>query len=345
MQVEKHSKFEVDAETLQNLLQSSQNHSTDDEIDLAELWRALMRQKWLIIVLTGLVTITVAVVSALMTPKYEASVTLIPVSAEGEMGGLAAKYGGLASLAGISLLSGGGISLTQEAIVTLQSKRFLADFILEKELKKVLFYKNWDAEKQQWIVEGSFMSSVAKSVKAWFKAPIKAPTVMYEGQEVLEEGEPSVYEAVDLFANGILSISEDAKSGLTTLKIKWNDPVLAQQWAMELVERIDIELRQKALADAQLTIDYMNQKLPTIELQELRSIALQMIEENIKKITFAEVKKEYVFKVIDPAIVASDPISPKKGLMVAVGLVLGLMLSVFLALILNWRSSSKGKEA
>jgi uncharacterized protein involved in exopolysaccharide biosynthesis len=339
------AKMEISPEVLQRLLQQNSKEDTaEDEVDLAELWQGLMKRKWLIVLLSGLVTFSMVVATFFMTPLYQSSVSLMPVSSGDASSGLASKYGGLASLAGISLPSGGGISLTAEAIATLQSKRFLAEYILEKDLKKQLFYQNWDTEAGAWRTEKSWMSSTKASIKNMLGFEEEQAKVSYAGQEQLAPGEPSVYQVAKFFNTSVLSVSEDQKSSLTSLNIKWIDPVQSKSWANELVVRVDNELRQKAISEAQATIDYMHEKLPTIKLQDLRSIALQTIEENIKKITFAQVNKEYVFKVIDPAIVAEKASSPKKGLMVAVGFVLGLMLSIFMALILNWRDSARLKE-
>ncbi len=333
------AKVELTPEMLQALLQQNASQAfAEDEIDLAELWSSFIKRKWLIIVLTGLVTFSVALATLFITPQYESSVSLMPVSGGGESD-LTSKYGGLASLAGISLPSGGEMALSTEAVTTLMSKRFLKDYILEKDLKKQLFYQSWDSDNSRWLVSESLMGSFKKMLTNLFGSSESGAKFSYEGQELLAEGEPSVYSVVDFFSKNVLSITEDSKSGMFTLKIKWIDPVVARDWANELVLRVDNELRQKAIAESQATITYMQDKLPTIELQDFRTIALQMIEENLKKVTFAQVKKEYVFKVIDPAIVAEEASSPKKGLMVAVGFVLGLMLSLFLALVLNWRDN------
>lgn len=332
-------KIELTHEELKKILcveQAPDERYVDDEIDLAELWQGLMRYKVLIIGLTMVVTVVAAIVSMKMTPKYESTVLMAPVSSEGASSGLLAQYGGLASMAGISLPSGsGGVSQAEEAQAILMSYRFLSEYIKEKALKPVLFYEQWSMDKQDWIskkegiLAGIKLSLLGQPSKADFE---------YQGQEVLADGEPSMAESVRVFKQ-LLSISEEGKTGLIRLKIAWINPVQARIWANELVQRVDDELRQKAILESQDIIEYMQKKLPSIELQDLRMIALSMIEEQVKKITFAEVNKEYVFKVIDPAIVAEKPVSPKKGLIVAVGFILGLMLSVFVALILNWRKN------
>lgn len=339
----KDSKIELTPNELKNLLRAAQGSDvtpySEDEIDLAELWYGLIKRKFLIVSVTLLVTLMAGIVAITAMPKYESTVLVVPVSSGGGSGGLLAKYGGLASMAGIDLPSGSeGISQSQEAKAILTSYRFLSEYISEKGLKRVLFYQDWSSENGAWkIKEAGLLEEIKLSLSA---SKESEPGFRYEGQEVLEPGEPSMTKAVALFKT-LITLSDDSKTGLIKLKIAWESPLQAKNWANDLITRVDNELRQKAILESQDMMEYIQQKLPTIELQNLRMIALNMIEEQVKKITFAEVNKAYVFRVIDPAIVAEKPVSPKKGLIIAVGFVLGLMLSLFLALVLNWREKAK----
>lgn len=330
------SKIELTPEELKRIIASNQFDNSDDEIDLAELWSGLTKRKGMIVLVTLVFALLAIYISLSMTPKYQSTVKMLPVSSEGGASLLMDKYGGFASLAGVTLDSGGELFLLEQAVEVLNSRQFLAEFIRENNLKQVLFYKNWDQQSQQWIKQESVAGKI-KEVLGGNANSIQS----YDGQEPLLENEPSIYEVVEFFKKEVLSISSDKNSLTYNLSIKWVNPVQARDWANQLVKRVDERLRNDNLQQAQATIDYMNEKLATIELQDIRNIALKTIEENLKKITFAQVQKEYVFKVIDPAIVEEKPVSPKRGLMVAVGVVLGLMLGVFLALVLNWRTSNK----
>ena len=93
----------------QLLLQNTQNQ--DDEIDLAELWRAIWAGKFTIIIISMLFAVA-SVLFALSKPNiYKASAILAPAASEsgaGGLGALAGQFGGLASMAGINLGGGGG---------------------------------------------------------------------------------------------------------------------------------------------------------------------------------------------------------------------------------------------
>jgi uncharacterized protein involved in exopolysaccharide biosynthesis len=107
----------------------------DDEIDLAELWRAIWAAKFLIIVISFIFAVA-SIAFALSKPDiYKASVLLSPAASEGAggMGALAGQFCGLASLAGISL-GGGGIDKTALALEIIKSRAFLETFIVKHNL-------------------------------------------------------------------------------------------------------------------------------------------------------------------------------------------------------------------
>ena len=118
----------------------------DDEIDLAELWRAIWAGKFIIIIITSVFAVA-SVFYALSKPdEYKASVLLAPVTSDNgsALGALAGQFGGLASLAGVNLGGGGG-DKTSLALATLKSRSFIEKFIEKHNLLAPLMAaKEWD---------------------------------------------------------------------------------------------------------------------------------------------------------------------------------------------------------
>ena len=306
----------------------------EDEIDLLELWNAIYKRKKLVLLMAFGLAFLMAIFSLTKDNLYKSEVLLAPVSSgSGGMSGLAAKYGGLASMAGIDLPSGGGGNLTQEALSLLESKRFLYDFINRNNLKPVLFYKNWNSDSNKWLEPLINTAEIKESLFG------KKETVTYEGMEVLADNEPSIFDAYSLFTKQILSVSQDKKTEFITLGIEWTNPVQARDWANQLVKEINEKIRREHIQQSQTTITYLRKTLEKVKLIELKEIIFNLIEENTKSMTLAETRQDYIFKIIDPAIVAEKKSSPKRGLMVVIGFILGLMLGIFIALILNWREN------
>ncbi|NCO14470.1 MAG: LPS O-antigen length regulator [Thiomicrospira sp.] len=303
----------------------------DDEIDLAELWAALYQRKILILGLAAGLAVLVAIYSLTLPNQYKASALLAPASSESG-GGLASQYGGLASLAGISLPKG-ETTTAQTAMAVMQSRKFLSEFIAENKLKQQLFFKQWDADNAEWVQSFSLIGTI----KGWFASDAPAGP-LYEGQEVLEPGEPSMWNTVKLFS-GMLSISEGKDDGMITVSIEWTDPVQARDWVTALINRVNTQMRVQQIEESQKTIDYLQEQLQKTQLVEIKTVAYKLIEQNMKNMTLAKTQQNFVFKVIDPAVVPEEKSAPKRSLMVAVALVLGGMLGIFIALIQNWREN------
>ncbi|MDH5300487.1 MAG: Wzz/FepE/Etk N-terminal domain-containing protein [Gammaproteobacteria bacterium] len=274
----------------------------DDEINLLDYWRVLVEYKKLIVLLTVLATALALTVALLMTPVYRAEVMVMPADDKtgGGLSALAGQFGGLASLAGIELGGGGG--QTAAAMATLNSRAFTEMFINEHKLMPVLFAQQWDAQNKHWLVEADA---------------------------------PTAWDAFKVF-DGIRTISEDKKSGMITLSVEWTDPALAAAWANQLIERINAHQQAKAITEAKESIAYLRQELEQTGVVEMRQSIFNLIEAQTKQIMLANVREDYAFKVIDPAVVPEEKIKPKRALIVVLGFMVGLMLGVFTAFFVSF---------
>lgn len=310
----------------------------EDEISLVDLWRVLVDYKRIIaiIVLTSL--ILSVVITLQITPVYRAEVLLAPAANDsGNKGGIAAltnQFGGLAGLAGISVGGGGDI---ETAIATLKSRKFITGFITDFGLKQILFKDQWDNKNGQWMVNApSTITKMLRKVKSTI-----LPTPESNLPPNLAPGEPSPGTAFKKFSGGILTVSQDKKTQLLTVSVEWENPVEAAEWANTLVKRLNEELRQKTIDEAERSIAYLTKQISQTSLSELQNVLYRIIEEHTKVITLAKVNDEYVLKVIDPAVPPEIRSKPDRKMIVIMGLFLGVVLGVILAFILNavrnWR--------
>ena len=292
---------------------SAQMPAEDDEINLLDYWRILMRYKLLIILLTITSAAGTIALAFSMTPIYRAEVILAPAAEDkSAASALAGQFGGLASLAGVSLGGGGGKA--EEAIATLKSRLFTDTFIKEKDLMPILFSDNWNEDSKTWQVKD-------------------------------EKQKPTEWKAYKMFNDGIRSISEDKKTGMLALSIEWKDPEIATQWANELVERINSHQKAAAIKEAQQSIEYLKNELQETSVVEMRQAIFRLIEAQTKNIMLANVRDEFVFKIIDPAVVPEEKIKPKKKLMAILGAIVGFVLGVFLAFLLAFIKKQKEQNS
>jgi len=275
------------------------------EITLDAIIATAWRGKWIVLACAVLLAGLAAVAAFIMTPKYRAEVVMVPVKADDSRAALASmvgQLGGLASLAGVSLAGG---SNKDEYLQYLQSNAFTARFIEDEKLLPVLFADRWDANNNRWNVDD----------------PADVPTLA---------------DGVRLFERGVRAVQEDRRTGVVTLTVVWRDRELAARWANLLVERVNRDLRERAIAESDASVRYLEGELAKTAVLELRESIYRLIENQIKTVMLANVRQEYAFKVIDPAVApdVDDVVRPKKLAMILVGGVFGGAIGLLLVL---WR--------
>jgi uncharacterized protein involved in exopolysaccharide biosynthesis len=116
----------------------------ENEITLLDLWRVIWDGKYLIIGLTGVITLIAVAYALLATEWYRANALLVPADNQ-SMAEIGGQLGGLASLVGIGL--GGAGSGSDEALAVLKSREFARAFITENELLDLFLDGNGDGNK------------------------------------------------------------------------------------------------------------------------------------------------------------------------------------------------------
>jgi len=299
----------------------------DDEIDLAELWRAIWSGKITIIIVTAIFAIAFVFYALSKPDVYKASVLLSPVSSEGSAGlaGLAGQFGGLASMAGINLGNSGG-DKTSLALATLESRSFIENFIQKHDLLVPLMAsKKWDMVNNTLTLDDEVFDEKNNKWLREAKFPMKA--------------EPSLWEAYIEFSKR-LSVSQDKTSSLITIDIEFFSPKLAQEWLKLLVSDINQFIREQEKLETQASIAYLTKQLEKTQISNMETVFYTLIEEQTKTMMLAQVKKEYVFKTIDPAQVPERKSGPKRALIVIMGTILGAIISIIFILL---RYFSKNK--
>jgi len=282
----------------------------EEEISLFDIWRILTRYRWMIFAVTVLCALASTLFALLMTPVYRAEVLIAPVTERDNSSRFAAQldeFSGIAALAGINTERGGR---KNEAIATLKSRMFTEQFIKDEKLLPVLFQEKWDEENQRW-------------------------------GDVDPDDIPTMGDAYELFDEELRRISEDRKTGLVVLSIEWEDPDEAARWANELVRRVNVLLRKKAVRESESAINYVQEQLKQTSVVELQQVLHRLIESEMKEIILAKISEEFAFRVIDPAVAAEEAFKPNIALLLLLGAMLGILGSVILALFLNFLQTQR----
>ncbi|THB73276.1 MAG: LPS O-antigen length regulator [Gammaproteobacteria bacterium] len=295
-----------------NQLEQNANSAIDDQIDLVELFKVFWAHKLMIVVITAMFTVG-SVIYAMSLPNiYTAEVTLAPVSSDGNSfaGGLGA-LGGLASLAGISTSSGGDVPVN---IAVIKSRQFIMEFIKENNLLPILFAEKWDSTNNKWLVED-------------------------------EKQVPSLLKGYEKFSQGVLKITEVKKNGLIVVTIEWFDPKISAKWANLLVNKANAFLKQKAIDEASQSISYLKDQISNTNEVGIQELLYKLIEKELQTTKLANVRKDYAFKVLDPALEPEQKSKPKRKLLVIFGGILGVMANMLLIFIRHFLKSNDDNSA
>jgi uncharacterized protein involved in exopolysaccharide biosynthesis len=242
----------------------------------------------------------------LSTPVYRGVVKLMPRENDSPGGALQSvlgQFGGLASMAGLSM----GSVNEQEALELLRSRNLFTLFANEQNLMPILFQSSWDASAHRW---RTGLKHVPTMDDAWLRF------------------------------DGIRRVSEDNKTQLITLEVTWRDRQLAAGWANELARLANEELRQRALRETAASIASYQEQLARTDTVELRQSISKLMEVQFNRSAMAKSRLDYALTVIDPAFV-SDPkhfVAPRRFLLLLISGPLGLFLAACAVLIAEFVS-------
>lgn len=296
-------------------MQSTTNNA--NLFDISVFVRASWRGKWWIVAIT-LVFVLFSVVYALSLPNiYRAEIVAAP-SEEAQGGGLgqvAGQLGGLASLAGMNF-GKGQVDKATQALEILRSRQFLSDFINRHELAVPLMAaKGWDAEKNELIIDDDIYS--------------------LRSQEWVRKGrtkQPTAWEMTNVFRNKILNVQQDTRTGITNISVEFYSPGLAQQWVTALLADLNDIMRQRDVTEAEQSIRYLEERSLTTPLASMQQMFAQLIEKQMQTVMLANVRDEYIYTTLDPALVPETKAKPKRAVIVIIFTMLGGVLGTVVAL-------------
>lgn len=292
----------------------------DDEIDLRELIGIIWQGKWWIIAITFVFGLGSLFYSLSLPNIYKSEATLAPTE-EASGGGLsrmAGELGGLASLAGVNL-GGKSVDKTIIAIEILKSRAFIKSYVEKYDiLPELMAVDEWNRDKG--IV---FDNEIYNLETGEWVRDVEAP----------KKTKPSSWEYVEVFREDVLEVSKDDTTGFVTLIVNHQSPEIAKQWVTWLIEDINNHMRERDIREASRSLEYLNKELQQTSLSDMQQVFYQLIEQQTQTIMLANVRPEYIFQVLDPAVVPEQKAKPSRALICIVGTFLGGFLSIVFVMI------------
>ncbi|MBV1952759.1 MAG: hypothetical protein KUG64_11270, partial [Cycloclasticus sp.] len=118
-------------------------------------------------------------------------------------------------------------------------------------------------------------------------------------------------------------------------------PYIAQQWVQWLVEDINQHMRRQDISEAEKSIGYLKAKLEQTPLAEMQKIFYELIEAQTKTKMLAEIREQYVLKIIDAPTVPELKDKPKRAQICVLAVLLGGMLGIMWVFLRNFFINEK----
>lgn len=310
-------------------IRSEQNQEClENDFDIVAIIRTIWNGRRSISILTVLSTICAITISLYLPNIYTSQVLLAPVAQPNNqsISGLAGKLGGFAGLAGIDL-GGAGVDKSTLGIETLKSRAFLIQFIKRYDLAVPLIAaKSWDFKNNKWVVDSSIFN---ENEQQWVKGG-------YSGKNE----QPSDLDIYEVFSKAV-NISQDKRSKMITLTVESISPLYAKEWAQKLVVDLNVYMRKSDMEESQRSIEFLEKQLERTSVAEMQSVLYQLIEQQTKTMMLAEVRDEYVFRIVDPSVVPEKKTGPKRALIVMSAFILAIVLGSIMVILFSAYKNAK----
>lgn len=288
-------------------MNQQQFESQESEIDIKELLEVVWRGKYFVVASVVIIT-AISIIIALSKPNvYQVTTTLFPQEQSKSQGGL----GGLASLAGINLDTGGAISPDISFKSMLANYAFMKKFIQDRELAKKIFDKNL------------YKSYVfALNYDGFYKL------LKHSDKEKKNINEFTIY----LFLKGVLSIQNNKKTGVITVTATHPSPKFAKYVLESFLEDSTKELVKMELKTLDIKISKYKKELLITQNLELKTELAKLISNLLKQKVYMNSNKYYKTNVLSKAYIPDeqDKVAPSRKNIVIVSFIGSLIVSILL---------------
>jgi len=289
------------------------------EIDLIEILRTLWSKKLFIILLTTFFALSSAYYAISLPDKYTSSilVKLTEESSKPQISGL----GGLASIAGINIPSGGG-DKSSEAIAILKSKSFLKHLLEFPLIKQNIFAAKGFNKNTKKVIYDPLIFNEEK--KLWVREVTGS-----------QKKEPSFIEVYSLLHDDLI-IMQDQNTRFIYMSYEHVSPVFAHNLINLLLGELNEVTRVSAIVASSNSLAYLYDELAKTNEKDIRSTINDMIRSQLNIQMLTNVNTDFILTPIDPAYIPEKKSSPQRALICILGTIFGLFISILITLVRNY---------
>lgn len=304
---------------MENNENSENQYYSDTEFDLSLIFSILKKNISSIVLITSFFAVG-AVLYSLYLPNIYVSKSVLKISddsSSNSFSNLASEYSGIASLAGISIPTGGG-DKSDYAIELIKSKEFIKHISQFDNIKKnVMAIKKFDRKTKTIIYDDDIYDTQNEK---WVRTPPSGRSV-----------EPSYLELHSEISKS-LKISKDRKTKFIKISFEHQSPIFAYQFLNLIIDELNKITKQIDLDESQSSLNFLYKELPKINEKDVRDSMNKLIESQLKIQMLANVRSDYMLKTIDTPYIPEIKSEPARSLICLISTVVGLIISIIFVL-------------
>ncbi|NOU51796.1 LPS O-antigen length regulator [Pseudoalteromonas sp. JBTF-M23] len=305
------------------------NHSAIEQ-DISSTFARILKYKWVVIIGT-LLSAVLSVFIAINQPNlYTAKSYLVPTNSNegGGLSKLAGQFGGLASVAGISLGGNDGNDI-DAALEFMKSRGFLHTFIEKRALlPEILALELWDQQTNTYIYD---LEQYNPETKTWVRKAQPGKSVIptpWEGYIALTKSIDALYMK---------------KKGLVEIKVTTVSPELSVKILQWLIEDVNEFWRKKDKDEAEEAINYLKDRASETSIAELQTVFYELIAEQTRSKLLSSIGDYHLLKPLSPIILPEEKSGPSRAIICLGITLLGGLFSLVITFVLALSSRAKGQ--
>tara|TARA_B100000925_G_C21854097_1_gene407009 strand:- start:21 stop:785 length:765 start_codon:yes stop_codon:yes gene_type:complete len=223
------------------------------------------------------------------------------------------RFGGLASVAGISIPSSSGGKKSNLAEETIKSRDFFSQLIKDNDILHDLYAaKNYDKKSKKIIYDEKYNEE-----KSTWNISNKNVSL-----------KPSEQEAYIVYRS-MLGIAVSDKSGYMTLSITHVSPEFAGTLIDLIVDKVNSITRQNDLIESDTALKYLKSMIGTVSNNETKDSLTNLIEAQLETQMLVNIREDdYLLRYIDKPFSPEKKYSPRRSLYVILSTLLGALFAI-----------------
>lgn len=287
------------------------NNSDEYIVDITKILSTLWTYRKILIGLTALGGLSSIIIALNLQIIFTSTSVVIPNEQE-QSSSLTSRFGGLASLAGIE--QGSGLMTKDRiAIAKIGSLQFFKENLYDEIIVDLAAAEDWDPVTKKLIYD---------------------PDIYDVENDILLE-KPTFQQAYESFSSSMIVV-ENPITGLTSVSIEHFSPTIAKQWATLVVSGVNNSMREEDKEEARLAIDFYQKELINTSIKSVKDLFSELIEQEQQKFMLANVREEYVFKIIEPPVVPEKRTRPSRAKFCIIYTFISGLISVIFILIFDY---------